>query len=248
MKALIDADILPYEFGSATDEEYRPLPWMFVKARVLSRIRGILDATGADSYKLYLTSEDKSNFRYDLATIKPYKGNRPTEKPYWYSKIREFLIKYKDAEIVYGMEADDALAIEQYNSEEGSTIICSRDKDLKMVPGWHYSWPTGNQPETKPFFVTELEGLKSFYKQLLTGDPVDNILGLYGVGKSSKLLSHIDSSETELEMCKLVREQYEKRFGAYWIDFLLENARLLWMKRTKDDVWRLPNELLQTFI
>src|SRR4051812_11563383 len=45
-----------------------PVEFAFQRVRVL--IDSILDRTGSDSYKMYLTSNDKSNFRYKIATIK----------------------------------------------------------------------------------------------------------------------------------------------------------------------------------
>lgn len=266
MKALIDADIFQYEFGSCTDSEYKPLAWPLVQARIQGRINGILEATKADSYQLYLTSDDKSNFRYKTSTIKPYKGHRAEEKPYWYNHIRNFLIDYREAQEVSGHEADDAISIaawEAYRKVEkkiesnaacgqpflsstpissycNDVVICSRDKDLNMVPGWHYSWGTSLQKEKPFWFQTELGGLKCFYKQLLTGDPVDNILGLFGVGKSSTLLKHIDSCETEEDMYSFCLNQYEKRFGSYAHQFILENGRLLWMLRHKEEMWNGP--------
>lgn len=238
MKALIDGDIIPYEFGAATDGNGKPLPYPLVLARVNSRLSGILRATEADSYQIYLTSADKSNYRFECATIKPYKGHRPAEKPFYWELIRNYLLEHKGAEEVHGMEADDKLGIEQCKADYGTTVICSRDKDLKMIPGWHYIWPAGNQKE-ELFEQSEDDGIKFFYKQLLTGDAVDNILGLFGVGKSSSLLKRVDECSTELEMFQVVQEQYEKRFGSYWYQFLAENATLLWIKRTeeKEERW-----------
>lgn len=260
MKALIDADIFQYEFGNATDSEYRPIPWPFVQARVQGRIDKIMEATQADEYQLYVTSDDKSNFRYNIATIKPYKDNRPSEKPYWYTHIRNFLVDHRGAIEVFGMEADDAIAIEQWknfktyiikhdepyplsgNIAYGETIICSRDKDLNMVPGWHYCWGAGKQPEKEVWWQDETIGLRCFYKQLLTGDTVDNIPGLFGVGKSSKLLDRVNSCDTEFDMYTCVREEYEKRFGSYADKFLNENARLLWMLKYEGEIWLPPEE------
>ena len=72
MKALIDSDIFQYEFGNCTDNEFKPLAWPLVQSRVQARIDSIMEATGADSYHLYLTSDDKSNFRFEIASIRPY--------------------------------------------------------------------------------------------------------------------------------------------------------------------------------
>jgi hypothetical protein len=242
MKALIDADIFLFELGSATDDEFKPLAWPLVQSRVQSRINGILKATGADSYQLYLTAEGGSNFRFEVATIKPYKGHRPSEKPHWHSKIREFLVNHRKAIEIHGMEADDALSIRQYSSEEGTTIICSRDKDLKMVPGYHYSWGAGKQKEKALWLQDKIGGLRCFYKQLLTGDSTDNIPGLYGVGNASTLLKKIDAMDNELTMYEHVYEQYKLRFGSYAEQFLIENARLLWMLKEEGELWSSPQK------
>ncbi len=251
MKALIDADIFQYEFGNATDDEGRPLSWPLVQARVQGRIESIVEATGADSYQLYITSDDKSNFRFNVATIQPYKDNRKNkEKPRWYDQIRNFLKDHRSAIEIHGMEADDALSIAQYSNYhlytketlKRQTVICSRDKDLHMVPGWHYGWSAGKQKEKPLWWQDEISGLRSFYKQLLLGDTVDNIPGLYGVGKSSKLITDLDSRSTDLEMYESVYAQYHKRFGSYAEQFLIENARLLWMLQEEGQLWEPPTK------
>jgi hypothetical protein len=219
MKALIDGDIFAYEFGNCTNDEYVPLSWPLVQARVQSRINGIIEATGADEYQIYLTSEDGSNF-----------------------KIREFLVDHREAEVVYGMEADDALSIAQYQAEDKrSTVICSRDKDLNMVPGYHYSWGAGKQKEKGLWWQDEINGLRAFYCQLLTGDSTDNIPGLYGVGGSSKLLTHVREFDREYDMYLFALAEYTKRFGTYAERFLIENARLLWMQSYEGELWSPPS-------
>lgn len=240
MLALIDSDIFQHEFGNATNDEGVPLSWPLVQSRVQGRVNGIMEATGADKYQLFITSDDKSNFRYNIATIKPYKGNRKgLEKPRYYYQIRNFLIDHRNAIEVFGMEADDAMSIWQYKDTK-NTIICSRDKDLHMVPGWHYSWGAGKQKEQQLWWQDEINGYRKFYKQCLTGDSVDNIPGLFGVGKSSTTLRAIDAASTSFEMYSIVLSEYTKRFGNYAEQFLLENARLLWMLREEGEVWCPP--------
>ncbi len=222
-----------------------------MQSRIQSRINGILEETQADEYQLYLTTDDKSNFRYDVATIKPYKGHRQSvEKPHWYKHIRNFLVDQRGAIEISDMEADDAMAIEQYDTNYiqeggelvGETIICSKDKDLAMVPGWHYGWHPGKQKEKGVWFQDEIGGLRCFYKQLLTGDSTDNIPGLYGVGQSSTLLKKLDSMDDELTMYDHVFTQYELRFGSYAEQFLVENARLLFMLQYEGQVWLPPDK------
>jgi len=253
--ALIDLDPLPYSYGELTFDDGALMPDSLVQKMVDDKIRNITERSGADDWIGYL-SDSPSNFRNDIATILPYKGNRDgNKKPPKYQMLRDYLQEaYPDqVTMIYGMEADDALAIYQYKRMFGwpitsrytieemmegcNTIICTIDKDLEMVPGWHYKWAKGSTEETPPFFVTEIEGLRFFYKQLMTGDATDNIKGLHGVGKKSKLLDYIDDCEEEWMMAAHVYEHYTKRFGYYAASFMRENATLLWMKRSEDDVF-----------
>lgn len=231
MKALVDADILPYEFGGMVqlEDPEKPLEWEIVRSMVDDRIYQILENTKASEASLYLT-DSPSNFRLGLATIKPYKGHRKAEKPFHWASIRQHLIDNWNAEVQYGIEADDRLGIEQCKAEYDTTIICSRDKDLHMIPGRHYVWPAGKQEE-KLWFQDELSAIRCFYHQLLTGDTSDNILGLYGVGSSSKLVKSLQEMEEEQLMFNLVFKAYEDRFGSYAWQFILENASLLWILR-----------------
>lgn len=250
MRALVDADIFCYEYGNMKELETGGLlPWEITRGLVDKRIQSILEATEATTASYYLT-DSKSNFRNDVATILPYKGHRDSEKPPHWAAIRQHLIDNYDAEVCYGIEADDKCGIEQsYNWKESidkygkqswecqdtlidicDTVICSRDKDLSMIPGHHYSWECGKQKEKK-WFVSELDGIKSFYKQLLTGDSTDNILGLFGVGAKASCVLRIDKYEHEVDMFTECHDRYEERFGEYGWQFLIENARLLWIRR-----------------
>jgi 5'-3' exonuclease len=249
--ALIDTDLLLYEIGSYTDDEGHPLSWPLCKSRADAKIEKITQAAGCDDYRLYLTGDN--NFRIREGTIKPYKGHRVSPKPPNYANLKKYFTESKNFEgkviVTDGYEADDALSIKQlhelmsdeYDLECGKykknlygTVLCSRDKDLNMVPGYHYSWGSGKQKEKEVWYVTREEGWHWFYTQLLTGDSTDNIPGLYRVGSvaAKKLLSGLTEP---LSMYVVVQEQYEVRFGSYWKLFMHENARLLWMKRTEDD-------------
>lgn len=232
MHALVDTDILCYEMGSAKDDEGWPLSWPLVQSRVDARIEQILEATEAETWQGYLTG--KGNFRETISTIKDYKGHRNRgERPFWYQAIYTYLVHDRCVEICNGIEADDQIAMDH---GEG-TIICSRDKDLKQVPGWHYSWPSWKQEEQRPYYVSEIDGLRFLYRQLLTGDATDNILGLYGVGAKAACVKRIDTYETEVEMFKEVQEQYYLRFGNHWKMFLSENGTLLYLLRHERDSW-----------
>ena len=196
-------------------------------------INNTLDAVGATSYTLYLTGKD--NFREKL--VDDYKANRdPTHKPYWYKEMIEYLVKNWGAVIVDGQEADDAMAIEQMKSPYGTTVICTVDKDLQMVPGYNYNYDKGKVDE-----IEELEGIRFFYKQIIQGDSTDNIPGIYKFTNkrqkaTKELLQPIDSMVEEKDMWEYVQKVYEGMIT----DALITKARLLWMRREEGQMWMPP--------
>jgi len=250
--ALIDADILCYEMGSLKDDDTpeEPIGTIDLEEAVHYRIKSIQEGSRCAGRKLYLTG--KGNFRNELATIQPYKGNRKdVEKPYHYKFMRDLFIEEYDAVVVDGMEADDMLAIE-HTKDPKRSVICTRDKDLLQVAGWHYGWKCGRYIKERPLHrVSEWEGLYAHYSQMLTGDRVDNIKGLSGTkGKpgigpatAKRLLA---GCTTEMELYDVVLNQYVKKYGRGRVAeiYLLENARLLYMLRTEDDVWVDPHSRL----
>lgn len=191
------------------------------------------------------------NFRNTVAQEKSYKGNRKADKPFHYYNLLHTMLATYDCVVARdGLEADDALGIAQ-DKEGGSTIICSRDKDLRMVPGWHYSWPCGKQLAIGPFHSgkwgelryhdrenTEGKvskkligyGQKFLLFQLLTGDTVDNIPGLKGVGekKAYGLLEHINSFS---EGYSSVYREYEKQRKGDAYYFFKEQGDLLFIRQ-----------------
>ena len=195
-----------------------------------------------EEFCLFLTGGN--NFRDEIATIKPYKGNRDRSlRPYWYEEIRSYLVHRWGAEVVNGMEADDACSILQDTSADRSTIICTIDKDLETVGGHFYNY---YHKEAK--YITEQEALVAFYRQLITGDAADNIPGCYRVG-SGKANTYITPGMTEAEMCTMAYLVYSDNIAKYpehhaphtnARDSLVENARLLWMLREVGEVWHPP--------
>lgn len=236
MHALIDCDVLVYEMASLKDDEGYPITWGLLQGLIDKHLDGIIDAVDADTWQGYLTG--KGNFRNDIATIRPYKGGRDhSNRPFWFSAVYNYLRDNRGSTVVDGMEADDAIAI-QHNLSGGNTVLCSRDKDLRQVAGWHYNWPFGKKQELRdPFWISEIDGLRNFYIQLLTGDSTDNIPGLFGVGPRAASVLRTENYSSELEMFREVKEQYELRFGSYWDMFMAENGRLLWLLRHEEDDW-----------
>ena len=113
-------------------------------------------------------------------------------------------------------------------------IIVSIDKDLLQLPGRHYNF-------VKDLFtnVSEEQGLRTFYLQLLTGDRSDNIPGLSGVGpKTAEKL--LPEGLHELEMYDIVRAKYEEHFPQEWERILLRNGQLLKIRTREGELWQLP--------
>lgn len=228
-------------------------PVEFALYSVKNQIKMICNATDADEYEVYLTG--KGNFREEVAFTYGYKANRKdARKPLHHQAIRDYLIEQHDAQLIEGYEADDAMAWNQYQDKGSDTVICSIDKDLRMVPGWHFNFA---KPDEGVVYVFPDEGRAWFYKQLLMGDTTDNIIGLEGVGKKTAE-GLIDEVMSEGEMFDVVFEQYclnEETHREYEaltsmgvsIDFsdfvhfrIIENGRLLWMMRNTEDVWSPP--------
>ena len=186
---------------------------------MISHLYTLID--GEPDYKVYLTG--KGNFRHDIAVTEPYKGNRKEkEKPVHLEAIRQYLIKDWNAVVSEGEEADDLIAIDATAIPD--SIIVSLDKDFNQVPGKHYNF---NKQDL--YDVSEDEGLLFFYRQIIMGDKADNIVGVHGIGekKSQKLLE--DLSEIEMyNKCIELLDSEER---------VIENARLLWLRREPDQLW-----------
>lgn len=251
MHALIDADILRYEVGFASEVGWKNgdfPPWEYTQEMLEMRLDRIMQGAGATNSTLFLT--EGPTFRYDLATVKPYKGNREDHRPWHFDNLTVYMRDVLGAEVVAGIEADDAMAIEQTRVETEDamakrTIICTRDKDLRQVPGWHYGWEMGAQPEFGPVLVTQEgdglalnskrnaivgTGLPFFYSQVLTGDRADNIPGLPGCGAVAAYAALVDNPNPE----QTVIYMYEEYYGYHedeWEERLLEQGRLCWMTR-----------------
>ena len=189
-------------------------------------LEAALAATGADRYQVYLQGDN--NFRIGLATILPYKSGRPTTKPVHYEAIREYLIKYWNAEVIHGMETDDKLSSEQ-TKDPDNTFIITADKDLNTVKGWKYNIKKGIK-----YYVNEEDALLWQYCQSILGDKIDAIQGIKGTGLigTYKLFKDCETEEDlhYAALCAYEQSTYEKPFEA-----LLEMMRLLFMVRELDD-------------
>lgn len=224
--SLIDADLVAFRCA-ATCEEFDTPDIAIIRCNNLTE--QIIDAVNANSYTLFLSGSD--NFR---KTINPqYKANRKDKpRPKWLQACREFLVTEWQAVVTDGIEADDAMGIHQTED----SIICSLDKDMLQVPGWHYNWV-----KDQATFVTPEEGLKSFWTQMIVGDVADNVFGIKGLGpvKAARILDPIEGDTYD--------ELYTNYHGTVSNlyndpDRFSSNAKCLWIQRTPGGVWLSPGE------
>lgn len=222
--ALIDADSLIYAVGFSSNDTEEPI----ALSRLEQTMTELCMDLDCDDYKGFLTG--KGNFRNDIAVTAPYKGQRVADKPVHYQALRDHLVNSWGFEVVQGIEADDAVGIAAYALAEDESIMVHIDKDLNQFRGWHY-----NYRKKEKYYVSEFEGLKSFYTQILTGDRIDNIVGLKGIGpvKAKRIL----------EECTNENELYQAVLKAYEGDQqrVLENGQLLWLQREANQVWQIPS-------
>lgn len=247
--ALIDADSLCYAVGFSSNDVDEALAVSRLESTMIELCMDI----HCDEYQGFLTG--KGNFRNDIAKTAAYKGTRPSEKPQHLQALRDHLVTSWGFVVVDGIEADDAVGIAAYAVPEDETIMVHIDKDLNQFRGHHY-----NYRKKEKYYVSEFAGWYSFYLQILTGDRIDNIEGLKGIGpaKGAKILKD----------CTTVEELYDAVCDAYVehiynelsvgidnkfelddisdsafnkaIDRVHENAHLLYLQRKEGDVWTPP--------
>lgn len=232
MIALIDGDILTYRIGFASQDVEEGI----VRSRVDGFMTDLLLYTAdCEDYEGYITGSN--NYRHDIAITAKYKGNRKQDRPKYYDFIRDYLVDHWGFKMVNDQEADDAIGIEAYTrwqNNDKDYLICTIDKDLDMIPGLHY-----NFVKNERYSISEFEGLVKFYTQILTGDRVDNIIGLRGIGPA-KAAAILKGCKTEFRLYQSVCAAYEQHNEP--LSRLLENGRLLWIRRRENEMWEPPTE------
>lgn len=224
MIALIDADVVAYRIAFGCQDE----PEKVAIAKVSEFLEELVFTyTDVDDCEGYLTG--KQNYRFDIAKTAPYKGTRVSEKPKHLGIIRQYMIDAWAFSVQEYQEADDAIGIRAYSLGEEDYVICSIDKDLDNIRGKHY-----NFVKNEHYTITEEEAIKNFYRQVLTGDRVDNVPGLAGIGpkKADKILK---DCSTEEDLYKAVLEAYDGN-----VELMTEMAQLLWIRRKEGELWQPP--------
>ena len=224
---LIDADTPAYA-AAAVCEELDAVNAIWEANKSIERL---LVATNSTHFKLYLTGD--TNFRYEV--FPEYKAHRlNTPRPRFLPQVREAVLREWNGVLSEGCEADDLLGIEQTTNYlyDIESVICTIDKDLDQIAGWHYHPGIKRKGEwvrePSRYVVSPLEALRFFYYQMLVGDNADGIKGVVGIGpaKATKMLKDIHQEE---DLFNVVRDAYSN-------DAEMEmNARCLWIFHKEND-------------
>jgi hypothetical protein len=253
MRVIVDADHVTYRAAaSCSPTKAKPYQEGLEEAlwRCESMVAQIYHDLNVQEAEFFISGQ--GNWRY--AIYPEYKANRKDiPKPMWLEDVREhLLVKYK-AEIVNDKEVDDQCGIRL--TQEGMNGICaSLDKDLRTVPGNHYSWETRTAAYVKPaqrIFVSPFDALRNFYGQVITGDQSDNIPAFDGKFRATqpkfvlKLLEPLKEMTEELDMYNHVCKVYEDHYGnpLAWDHIkkiIHRNASVLWIQRQEGDAWQSP--------
>lgn len=232
---LVDGDLIAYR-ASASCEPTKAKPHLEPPEVALFRLHDMITRicveTNSQDIEVYIGGEN--NFRKEIYS--EYKANRTKPPPTYLQDCREILVTQYGATVVNGVETDDALGIAQ-TKYDGNSRICSLDKDLLQIPGYHYNWV--KQMQT---LVSPLDGLRTFYKQLILGDRTDNIPGYDGKLRSEapkfiqKLQEPIDEMTKEVDMYEYVKQIYQNESDVV----LHRNAQLLYILKREDEFWKVP--------
>ena len=217
---LLDADSLLFKIANyslGTDEE-TDLEKQYQDYH--AQIRAIAleieqDGVYVDKVVHYFTTS-KNNFRYSI--YPEYKANRKAldEKTRnllaHVSLLKHYIIAMLESkdELVRQddmYEADDLIGFDCEVLDTNSSIICSIDKDLRQLEGFHFDYYRKDGQYKGWQYVSKEKGYNNFLKLLAMGDTADNIIGLKGIGekRAEKML---DSTELA-NLVKVARKYVE---------------------------------------
>jgi DNA polymerase-1 len=233
--AVIDADSIMWNTAYYNRDNEVP-DWIAYEAY----FEKILRTTGATEYCAFIGAEFGSGISRRKLIASSYKANRPP-KPEFMVKhersIREFSSsRLKFQAVPPEIEADDACAIAaSIFKDTKEVIICGIDKDLKQIPGNHY-----NYVKDEFDHVIDSEADLNLFRQVLTGDSIDGISGIPGIGptRANKILadrrvSIISSVEVREDLYQRVIREFVSRYGVrQGLDLFAETYQLVSLDST----------------
>jgi len=195
MTLLIDADMLAYAASCSSEFDCKFNEYQHV---LLSDERAALDYVAAkieeyqsitgDRGKLTMCFTDNPTFRQQ-EVYQDYKANRiGKRKPLGLKNVIDAMKRYYDFAVYPHLEADDVMSLIATAETHPTCVIVSGDKDMKSVP---CILLRNGELET----ISEKRADRNWMISVLTGDRIDNIQGLPGVGPKTaeKILGDSDT-------------------------------------------------------
>lgn len=176
----------------------------------------------------------------------------PDTKPVYYQELRQYLIAKHGALVVPWGEADDWLGV----NPKPMTVVVSIDKDLLMLPAYHYRLTSEKLLEAKDpgqLWISEDRkkllgvGFKWFCTQMLMGDSIDNIKKPQKGFGPVAIYELLNPAIKIQRMWEIVVAHY-RASGLKDEDILL-NGKLLWISRKEKQVFDLSivDELIEEY-
>ncbi len=153
-----------------------------------------------DAHTLFFTG--KRNYRKEI--FPSYKANRKGPKPEYLSDVYKHAVDNWNTVVCQGYEADDGICMAAYEQGLDNVVIVSADKDFKQIPCEIFS--TYSLTTVHP---TPEEADYNFWKQALTGDSVDNIKGIPGIGPKKATAILMSDSTDDASWATAVIKAYE---------------------------------------
>ena len=231
LKKLLSGLEVPEDFFSIEDTQIAE-PIQNAISTLKKRVKAIADKCDAGVVEIYISGE--GNFRDDLPLPVKYKGEREGQiLPLLLRELRSYLIDYKGAIPIDGMETDDQVSIRMTDGfKSGEKIIgASQDKDNLMTSGWILS----PDKMDKPLYINGFGklyvddknkvrgiGRKFLYFQVLTGDSTDcynprdvvaQVEGKKPRFGDKAAYNLLKAADTDKECWKAIVGQYKEWFG-----------------------------------
>lgn len=158
----------------------RPEPIENVLHTAKTMVEKDLKASGATSHKAFLGKGE--SFRVELSTLLKYKDREHLLKPLALDEVTDYLERKFNAEIVTGIECDDAVVIECYGSKNKFAIIEDKDFWGSPINVWDRNQQERGIVNCNKFgtlFIDNKnkvrgEGRLFFYYQMCSEDLTDN--------------------------------------------------------------------------
>ena len=199
---LIDGDVIIYRAIHKSEKDK-----MTPNAAFDAIMKQIKMETACQDYKLHVSG--KGNFRKELKQPYTIYKEKRKEKPPQFKALKEYVIKTYKPTMEDGLEADDTISIEatKYLKANQLYMLISIDKDFKNIGGLFYNLLHNNLTA-----ISKVDSIQFFHEQLLTGDSVDNIPGIEGVGpvKAKRILEGKNLKEQFQSVINAYKESYKK--------------------------------------